>query len=91
MRKIILAVYLALFAALSVMAGLYFVDMREEYARLKTREAQDRRHLEQAENTLADQQRTLDRLEHDPAYVEMVIRRNLGYAKPDEAIFRFSN
>jgi len=29
------------------------------------------------------------RLRTDPAYVERVIRRQLGYAKPDEFIFRF--
>jgi cell division protein FtsB len=31
----------------------------------------------------------LERLRSDPAYVEMVIRRRMGYAKPDEFIFRF--
>lgn len=90
-RQLILAVYLAIFAVLSVTAGLYFVEMRAEYGRLKAREEQDLRRLEVAEHLLADQQRTLDRLRHDPAYVETVIRRNLGYAKPDEQVFHFPN
>jgi cell division protein FtsB len=28
-------------------------------------------------------------MRNDPAFVETVIRRRLGYAKPDEFIFRF--
>jgi cell division protein FtsB len=40
---------------------------------------------------LHDQEIVLQRLRTDPAYVEKVIRRKLGYAKPDEFIFRFEN
>jgi cell division protein FtsB len=31
----------------------------------------------------------LHRLRTDPAYVEMKIRQRLGYARPEEFIFRF--
>jgi cell division protein DivIC len=91
LRKVILGVYLAIFAALSATAGLYFVNMREQYGLLKSREAQDQRRLDEIERTLAEQERTLTRLRTDPAYVERVIRRNLGYAKPNEVIFTFPN
>jgi cell division protein DivIC len=33
----------------------------------------------------------LDRLRNDPAYVDKVIRKKLGFAKPDEDIFRFED
>jgi cell division protein FtsB len=33
----------------------------------------------------------LERLRTDPAYVEKVIRRKLGYARPEEYVFRFEN
>jgi cell division protein FtsB len=39
---------------------------------------------------LNEQEKILQRLRTDPDYVEMVIRRRLGYAKPDEYIFRFA-
>ncbi|MGH7997120.1 MAG: FtsB family cell division protein [Opitutaceae bacterium] len=91
LRQIVFSVYLAIFAALGVAAGLYFVNMREEYTLLQRREAADQHRLDDAEKTLADQERTLDRLRNDPDYVARVIRRNLGYAKPDEAIFHFPN
>jgi len=32
----------------------------------------------------------LERLRTDPEYVDKVIRRKLGYAKPDEFIFHFA-
>jgi cell division protein DivIC len=42
-----------------------------------------------AEARLREQQKTLERLENDPAFVETLIRRRLGYVKPNELIFRF--
>jgi cell division protein FtsB len=45
--------------------------------------------LRVAEERLAHQEEQLRRMREDPAYVELVIRRRLGYAKPDELIFRF--
>jgi len=41
------------------------------------------------EARLREQEIVLERLRSDPAYVEKVIRRRLGYAKPDEFVFRF--
>jgi cell division protein FtsB len=89
LRRLILGLYLALFAALSVAAGLYFVNTREEYLRLKMTEAENRRQLAQLETHLKEQQATLQRLRSDPAYVERIIRLNLGYARPDDKIFSF--
>jgi cell division protein FtsB len=43
----------------------------------------------EVETKLAEQELVLERLRSDPAYVERVIRRRLGYAKPDEFVFRF--
>ena len=57
--------------------------------RLREVEVQTRRHLAEVETRLAEQETVLERLRTDPAYVEMVIRRRLGYAKPDEFVFRF--
>lgn len=88
-RQLILVIYLCLFAALGVASGLYFVRTRDEYNRLKAIEAQNRRRLDETEKKLAEQRKTLDRLRNDPAYVEMIIRRNLHYSKSDEAVFQF--
>jgi cell division protein DivIC len=78
-------------ASLGVIAGLAVVlsQTRAEYARLREVEAHTRRRLVEVETRLAEQEMVLERLRTDPAYVEMVIRRRLGYAKPDEFVFRF--
>ena len=50
-----------------------------------------RRRLAEAEAKLREQEKILERLRNDPVYVEKVIRRRLGYAKPEEFIFRFED
>jgi cell division protein FtsB len=54
-------------------------------------EAESRQRLAQAEQRLRDQERVLERLRTDPAYVEKVIRRQLHYARPSELIFHFED
>jgi cell division protein DivIC len=78
-------------ASIGVIVGLAVVlnQTRAEYARLREMEAQTRHRLAEVETRLAEQELVLERLRTDPAYVEMVIRRRLGYAKPDEFVFRF--
>jgi len=88
-RRFIVSLYLVVFIGLLLMSGAFFVQTREEYLRLKEAEARSDRQLADLEARLQEQQRVLDRLRNDPAYVERVIRRQLKYAKPDEFIFRF--
>ena len=45
--------------------------------------------VHQVNALLAQQEKYLDRLRHDPALVEMLIRQKLGYAKGEEFVFRF--
>lgn len=77
--------------AVGVLAGLAVVlsRTRAEYALMQQREAQTRQRLAELELRLAEQETVLDRLRNDPGYVEQVIRRRLGYAKPEEFVFRF--
>jgi cell division protein DivIC len=89
LRRFIITLYLVLFVSLAAGAAGFFWQTRAEYNRLKDMEAASRSRLALAEERLRDQQRMLERLRSDPAYVEMVIRRRMGYAKPDEFIFRF--
>ena len=77
--------------AAGVLSGLTVVlaQTRAEYERVREVEAHTRRRLAEVEMRLAEQEVVLERLRTDPAYVERVIRRRLGYAKPDEFVFRF--
>lgn len=90
-RSLIIGLYLLLFLAVGAASGLYFWEAREEYNRLRQIEAASRRRLAEAEARLVEQEKILERLRNDPVYVEKVIRRRLGYAKPDEFIFRFED
>ena len=89
-RKLIVSLYLLLFAGLGVTGGFLFLDASAEYSRLESVQAENRRRLAEAQAQLANQERVLERLRTDPAFVEKVIRRKLGYAKPDEFIFHFA-
>jgi cell division protein DivIC len=88
-RRLILSLYVLLFAGLGVTGGVLFLDARAEYGRLVQVEAGNRRRLAEAQERLRTQEKVLERLRTDPAFVEKVIRKRLGYAKPDEYIFRF--
>ena len=89
LHRILLAV--CALVSLGVIAGLTVVlsQTRAEYTRVQQTERQVRQRLVEVERRLAEQEIVLERLRTDPAYVEMVIRRRLGFAKPDEFVFRF--
>lgn len=89
LRRVIIPFYLLLFLSLATWAGVFFLQTRREYKILLAAEAQSRQRLEETQEKLREQERILDRLRNDPAYVEMVIRRRLKYAKPDEVVFSF--
>lgn len=89
MRRLIIFFYLLLFLSLAAGSGVFFWQTRREYNRLLEMETKAKIRLAEAEQKLKEQEKILERLRTDPAYVEMVIRRRLGYAKPDEYIFRF--
>ncbi|QYM77569.1 septum formation initiator family protein [Horticoccus luteus] len=89
LRRFIFTVYLGAFFALAAAAGVFFWQTRAEYDRLRQQQVESQRRLQDLEQRLAEQEKVLERLRTDPAYVEKVIRQQLGYAKPDEYIFRF--
>jgi cell division protein FtsB len=88
-RRLFFSLFVLLFAALAVVDALFFVQTREEYTRLHTMNLDNQRRLEEATARLQQQETVLQRLRTDPAYVEKVIRIRLGYAKPDEGVYRF--
>ena len=88
-RQIIVVVYLGLFLSLGGGSSMFFWQTRQEYNQLRLVELATQRRLQEAEERLREQERLLHRLRTDPAYVEMKIRQRLGYARPEEFIFRF--
>lgn len=88
-RRVIVSLYLLVFVAIVGMSTVFFWQTRAEYRRLQQVEARSQKRLAELQVRLKEQQKVLDRLRHDPKYVEHVIRKRLMYAKPDEFIFRF--
>jgi len=90
-RRLIVGLYLALFLGVAGTSAYYFLQTQREYARLERLHGESVGKLAEAREKLRKQERILERLRTDPAYVEKVIRRRLFYAKPDEYIFRFED
>ena len=88
-NRVITSLYIVLFLGLGLTAGVLFFSARAEFNQLKQLETASRQRLAEKQAQLEEQQKILDRLKNDPAYVEKVIRKRLGYAKSDEIIFRF--
>lgn len=89
LRQIIIAFYLMLFLSVAAGSAAFFWKTRQEYNQLRQTERATRRRLAEVEQRLKEQENVLRRLRTDPAYVEMKIRQRLGYARPEEFIFRF--
>ncbi len=91
MRRFVILLYLVLFLGVGGASGFFLWQAHQEYTRLKELEARTRQRLAEAQQRLKEHEIILERLRTDPAYVEMVIRRRLGYVKPDEVVFRFED
>ncbi len=91
LRRLIVGLYFVLFVGLGLASAVFFWRTRAEYNRFRQLETENERLLADTEAKLQEQERILERLRTDPAYVETVIKKKLGYAKPGEFIFRFEN
>ena len=91
LRRFIVGLYFLLFVGLGLASAAFFWQTRAEYNRFRQIEADNQRHLAEAEAKLHEQERILERLRTDPKFVETIIRKQLGYGKPDEFFYRFEN
>jgi cell division protein FtsB len=87
--KIVTGIYGALFVGVALWATSFFLQIHREVAALRALESANRARLAAAETRLQQQQKYLEQLRSDPALVERVIRRKMGYSRPDEFVFRF--
>lgn len=89
LRRLVIIAYILVFLGVALGSALFFWQTRREYLRLRAIEQRVEQRLAETELKLAEQEEILRRLRGDPAYVEKVIRRRLGYAKPEEFVWRF--
>ena len=89
LRRSVVAFYALLFVALTLFAGLFFLRTYAEVTGLEAQERDTRQRLAELRVHLANQEEKLHRLRTDPVYVERAIREKLGYARPEEVVYRF--
>lgn len=89
--KIITGIFTAVFAGTAIWAGLFFLQMHRDYTTIRAQETTNQRRLADAEKRLREQEKYLGQLRNDPALVERVIRKKLGYTRPEEFVFRFDD
>ena len=87
--RFLATLYAIVFLALSLFAGISFVQTHQELDNLKAQQNEAQQRLALAERDLRDQEKTLEQLRTDPQFVETMIRRKLGYARSGELVFRF--
>lgn len=88
-HKLISGVFAALFVGVAVVAAVFFLELQRDLTVLRRNEAAQQVRLGEVRRRLAEQERRLERLRHDPALVEEIIRRKLGYVREGEFVFRF--
>lgn len=81
--------FAVLFAAITLLAVSFFVQMHRDLKSLRMQESANQQRLAEAETRLRAQTKYLDQLRHDPELVERLIRQKLGYTRGDEFVFRF--
>ena len=90
-RRLIVLLYVVLLTGFGLGAGALLLEARAEYDKLKQDQAASTAKLAAARTRLQEQQRILERLRTDPVFVEKVIRKELGYGRPGEYVFRFDS
>lgn len=90
-HKLITGIFAALFVGVAVWAGVFFLQLHRDLSAVRAQEAANKQRLAELREKLAVQEKYLNQLRHDPALVESVIRKKLGYVKAEEFIFRFED
>ncbi len=77
------------FVAISVWGVTFFLSLWWNLEFARQQEADTRCQLQAVQAELDKQHCYLERLKYDPALVERLLRKNFGYARTQEFIFRF--
>ncbi len=90
-ERFILLMLVGVLIALVVFFSSLIVQTHREYKNFKARELRIEAKLTQARKEFEQKEAYLARLLKDPEFLERVVRERLGYARPDELLFRFSD
>jgi cell division protein DivIC len=89
-ERVILLMMMGVLLALIVFFSSLMVQTYREYKNFRVRELRIEAKLTQAQKEFEQKEMYLARMLEDPEFLERVVRERLGYARPDELLFRFS-
>ena len=89
-ERVIMLMLIGMLSILVVFFGGLVLKTHREFKNFQARENRVETKLTQARKEFAQKEAYLKRLE-DPEFLERVARERLGYARPDELIFRFKD
>lgn len=89
-ERVVLLMMMGVLLALIVFFSSLMVQTYREYKNFRVRELRIEAKLTQARKEFEQKEMYLARLLEDPEFMERVVRERLGYARPDELLFRFS-
>jgi len=87
--RLLNAVFLLAFLVIGSFAGSYALERYRKLEVMRSSEAKAATRLLQMQIATSSKRVALARLNHDPEYVERLIRQKLNYAKAGETVFKF--
>lgn len=90
-ERVLVLMLMGMLSVLVIFFGGLVLKTHREYQNFKARENRIEAKLIQARKEFAQKEAYMARLINDPEFLERVVRERLGYARPDELLFRFSD
>ena len=90
-ERVLLLMLLGMLGVLIVFFGGLLLKTHREFENFKERQNRIETKLIQARKEFQQKEIYLSRLLEDPEFLERVVRERLGYSRPDELLFRFSD
>ena len=89
-ERFLILMLLGMLGILVVFFGGMLLKTHREFQNFKDRQVRIESKLIQARKEFREKEAYLTRLLEDPDFLERVVRERLGYSRPDELLFRFS-
>lgn len=89
-ERVVLFVLLGILSVMVIYFGMALSKTHREFEHFKERQDRIEQRLLQARKEFTEKEAYLRRLMEDPEFLERVARERLGYSRPDELLFRFS-
>lgn len=90
-ERVLLLMLVGMLMAMVVFFSSLLLKTHREFENFKSRQDRIETRLIQARNEFERKEAYLTRLLEDPEFLERVARERLGYSRPDELLFRFSD